>query len=485
MEKIIVVNDPKRWKLNVPDVETVSSREYLTHPRFATARNLRVFNLCRDYRYQTKGYYVSLMAEARGHKPMPDMKQILDLRFPSLVRLASADLEELIQKSLRRLKSKEFVLSVYFGCNVAARYQEIARELHRLFPVPFFRARFTRNKKWILQGIRLVSMNEIPKSHLPDVRTFAKAYFGRKRYVGPRISRLNYDLAILVSRNDPAPPSNRQALNRFADAAERTGIRAEIIESEDYNRVSAFDALFIRENTHANNETYRFARRAQSEGIALIDYPENILKCNNKVYVTELLELNKVSTPRTIIVHSRNRNRVLERINLPCVLKMPDSTFSMGVFKVETDQDFHKNVGRMLELSDLIIAQEYVYTDFDWRIGILDGTPLFACKYFMARGHWQIFNWETNLKKDREGGFECLPVEEAPAGVISMAVRAAGLVNPKGLFGVDLKVIEGRPTVIEVNDNPNIDYGVEDLVLKDSLYDAVIAGLKKRIEEKS
>ena len=29
-------------------------------------------------------------------------------------------------------------------------------------------------------------------------------------------------------------------------------------------------------------------------------------------------------------------------------------------------------------------AQEYLATDFDWRVGVLDRRPLFACKYFMA-----------------------------------------------------------------------------------------------------
>ena len=36
--------------------------------------------------------------------------------------------------------------------------------------------------------------------------------------------------------------------------------------------------------------------------------------------------------------------------------------------------------------------------------------------------------------------------------------------------------------VIEINDNPSIDHDVEDLVLKESLYDAVIGSLVRRIE---
>jgi hypothetical protein len=30
-----------------------------------------------------------------------------------------------------------------------------------------------------------------------------------------------------------------------------------------------------------------------------------------------------------------------------------------------------------------------MYTDFDWRIGVLDRQPIFASKYFMSQGHWR------------------------------------------------------------------------------------------------
>ena len=39
-----------------------------------------------------------------------------------------------------------------------------------------------------------------------------------------------------------------------------------------------------------------------------------------------------------------------------------------------------------------------------------------------------------------------------------------------GLYGVDLKQAGDKVVVIEVNDNPNIDCGVEDVYLGDDLY---------------
>src|SRR5690606_7618915 len=105
--------------------------------------------------------------------------------------------------------------------------------------------------------------------------------------------------------------------------------------------------------------------------------------------------------------------------------------------------------------SDLIIAQPFLPTEFDWRVGVLDGEPLYVCRYYMARGHWQI------LKRDAQGNVQAgkgdtLPIYQAPPAIIDAAVKSCELIGD-GLYGVDIKEIEGKPYVIEVNDNPSLD----------------------------
>ena len=51
-----------------------------------------------------------------------------------------------------------------------------------------------------------------------------------------------------------------------------------------------------------------------------------------------------------------------------------------------------------------------------------------------------------------------------------------------GLYGVDIKVISNKPFVVEVNDNPNIDTGVEDGILKESLYTTIMDEFVNRID---
>ncbi|MEO8733301.1 MAG: RimK-like ATPgrasp N-terminal domain-containing protein, partial [Flavobacteriales bacterium] len=156
MKKIIVVHDPKAFKLEVPDVEVVSSKDYLTDPRFAQLKNTRIFNLARSFVYQSRGYYVSLLAEARGQKAIPSAKTILDLKNPSIVKVLSRDLDEVIQHSLNHKDKHDFTLSMYFGRNVNARYDKLAHELYKVFEAPLLRARFVKGEKWELRSVRPV-----------------------------------------------------------------------------------------------------------------------------------------------------------------------------------------------------------------------------------------------------------------------------------------------------------------------------------------
>lgn len=481
MRKIVVVTNLKEWPLTIDLVEVIAAKTYLTDPEFQHARNVRVFNLCNNYQYQSTGYYVSLLAEARGHKVIPNTTTIQDFKSSALVRVISSDIEDSIVKSLRRLKSDRFTLSVYFGHNVSKQYDELSRQLYMLFQAPLLRAHFRRGKTWTLKNIETIPFKEVPESHLPYVAQFARDYFSKQRYARPRTEQTKYDLAILVNPAEHEPPSDKKALEKFVEVAESLGIYTDLITREDFSRIAEYDALFIRETTSVNHHTYRFARRARAEGMVVIDDPESILKCTNKVYLAELLQKSRIPTPETFIIHKQNRDQVREVLGLPCVLKKPDSAFSQGVVKVENEDELKATLDKMLSSSDLVIGQKFLPTDFDWRIGILDKKPLYACKYFMARGHWQIYNW-TEESEDQAGLVETLPVEDVPSRVVSVALKAASLIGD-GLYGVDVKESDGEIFVIEINDNPSIDHGFEDKILQDELYRHILTSIINRIEQ--
>ncbi len=481
MRNLVVVSDPKHWNFQISGVEIIQARAYLTDTKYSDIPNTKVFNLCKSYRYQTTGYYVSLLAEARQHRPIPSVTTIQDFKSQTIIRTISDEIDELIQISLSRLKSSNFILSIYFGQNFAKQYESLSKKLYNLFQAPLLRAHFIYQKRWILQNISPIPLYEIPESHRPYIVEFAKSYFARKRFPR-RIYETVDDLAILVNSEEPSPPSNKKAIEKFIEAAEQYHLRTELITKDDFSRVPEFDALFIRETTAVNHHTYRFSRRAATEGLVVIDDPMSILISTNKVYMTEILTKARIPIPKTLIVHKDNRDLVEKELGLPCVLKQPDSSFSQGVVKVTDRQSLRSALDVLFNTSSLIIAQEFTPTEFDWRIGVLDRKPFYASKYYMVPGHWQICNWKDK-QMVRSGGSETLTLQRVPEQVVQMAVKAANLVGD-GLYGVDLKQINNKVYVIEVNDNPSLEHGVEDFVLKDRLYLTVIKSFVNRLKKK-
>lgn len=478
MINLIVLDEPADWPLNIPGAEIVSARDYLTEDRYSGIRNARVYNLCESYRYQTTGYYVSLLAAARGHRPLPDVMTIQDIKTWTMLRPAD-ELEDLIGSSLGQIQSDKFELSVYFGRNLAKRHSRLSRALFNLFPVPLLRASFQRRRdQWRLVGLRPIPLGEIPSTHREFLRQTIEQNFSRRMPARAEPTS-KFELAILVDPDEDSPPSDPPAIRRFVKAGVAAGFDVEVIEPDDFGRLAEFDALFIRATTRVNHKTYRFASKARAEGLVVIDDPESIVRCANKVYLAELMLRLKIPTPGTMVVHRGNADQVAERLGLPCVLKQPDSAFSQGVFKATDPPGLKKALAEMLSASDLVVAQAYVPTGFDWRVGVLDRKPLFVCRYFMARNHWQIYKHSEG--RVTSGKWDTLAIEDAPPAVVELGTRAANAIGD-GFYGVDIKELEGGCVVIEVNDNPSVDYTVEDAVLGDRLYDEVMQTFRKRVE---
>jgi glutathione synthase/RimK-type ligase-like ATP-grasp enzyme len=205
--------------------------------------------------------------------------------------------------------------------------------------------------------------------------------------------------------------------------------------------------------------------------MVVIDDPQSIIRCTNKVYLSELFEKGKISAPASFLLF-RSQDYTFEavsaQIGSPFIIKIPDGSFSIGMRRVTNEAEFEEAIEHLFQHSSILLVQEYIPTEFDWRVGVLNGEPLFACKYYMAKGHWQIYNHAVT-GKNLCGPWETVPIYQVPSKVLDLAVKASALIG-KGLYGVDLKVVNGKPMVIEINDNPSIDHEVEDAVIGDELY---------------
>lgn len=490
---IVIVERLKDWNSFYPVEQLMTPRDYLVnwndhhHPGRGQKERIKIINLCRSYKYLSSGYYCSLLAEARGHSVIPSVSAISELSKSTPYNLGNEELDVAIQKAFRtQPPSDNITVTIYFGRTEKYLLEEVARQIFDLFTAPILKVEFKWDKKWMIHSLRAGSLTTLSESEEDKFASSLDEYSG-KIWKRPKTKKkYRYDLAILYNPQEEFAPSNKKALQNFTQAGKEHDVLVELIEKKDFARIAEYDALFIRETTSITNHTYRFAKKAESEGLVCIDDSISILRCTNKIYLHNLLHSNHIRSPKTVVFGRgpEQLRQVIQKIGLPMIIKIPDGSFSQGVYKVQTKDELESVTLGLFKRTSLLLAQEYFYTDFDWRIGILNDRPLFACKYYMTKGHWQIYDHSKRERNGvRSGESETFPLSKVPRNVLSTALKLSHQVG-NSLYGVDLKEKDGKAYVIEINDNPNIDANVEDAIAGGDLYQNMIREFVRRIEEK-
>ncbi len=480
---VIVTDRDSDWRQYFPSEQVVTVDQYL-QPDFIASRgvdkhrSMQVINLCRDYAYMGHGYYCSLLAQARGHRVIPTVMAMNDITQPLLMSLSLLSLDK------HFAQHSELSGKIFFGHSEVTGLEKVARQLFEHFMIPVLDVKFEKHaEQWQLTHVAPFPFQDLTDSEQDSFAAALERYSNKVWRLPKPSKRYRYDIAMLVDPEEKMPPSDASALLRFKKAAHRLGMSLQTITQDDFARLSEFDGLFIRTTTNISNFTYRFAKRAEKLGLVVMDDPESIMKCTNKVFLTELLQRHKVLAPKSVILRSSDpdwQQNLLQQLSLPLVLKIPDGAFSVGVVKVTSVEMLEQKAAELFDKSALILAQAFMPTNFDWRIGVMNRQAIFACRYHMSRGHWQIYQ-HHNSGRTTSGGFDTLDLKQVPKNVVDTAIKAANLIG-SGLYGVDLKEIDGQVYVIEVNDNPSIDHKVEDAWLGDLLYDRIMTEFLRRIQ---
>jgi glutathione synthase/RimK-type ligase-like ATP-grasp enzyme len=483
---VIVVDQPKDFPNADTPHKVITTSDYLARPRLFEAGRPKLINLSRSYAYQSKGYYASLLAEARGHRVVPTVETMLELREAKLYEHALPELEDLLNRCARRADYQpegELKLLVCFGLTSDPRFEAFGRLLFDWFRCPALEVSVDTGAPWYsIDRIRMRTLSRLANGESTFFREALHRHTSREWRDRKARTVAKYDLAVLYDPTEKLPPSSQATIKYFARIAERQSFDVEPITRRQLAELAEYDGLFIRETTSIDNHTYRFARRAWQEGMPVIDDPISMIRCMNKVFLMELLGSNQVPTPPTVMLaDASDLPRAMDLLGLPLVVKIPDGSFSRGIHKVTTVDEFKRIADELFEETDLVLAQKFMPTEFDWRVGVLSGSPLFVCQYRMARGHWQILKHHAD-GSSREGGHRTFDLDQAPREVMDLAVRAARPIGD-GLYGVDLKQTPDGIVVMEVNDNPNIEHGIEDAVGKDEVWTRILRWFTERLEQ--
>lgn len=473
---LILVDDPSDVPGNPVSGRVVTVSDYLKLSYAAKGRI--VVNLARSYEPLTKGYYASLLAAARGEKGYPGAFNLLDINWKRMHARALQEVDPMLD-TLDDPWSVPSEVIFHFGTCCEASLAEIGTLLFDRFRCPILRVRLSQGPSRRIEDIEAVAIHRLPQEEQGPFMSALESFLRQRRPVSESIPRAAHSIAMLVDSEEEHPPSNEGALTAFRRVALELGARVKPITRHDLARLAQFDALLIRTTTALDHYTYRFARKAAEEGLPVIDAPDTILKCTNKIFLYELLRTHGIPTPETLIFDRKSLKSVAQQASWPSVLKVPDSCYSLGVFRVDGPEELVARSKPLFDASDLLLLQAWTPTRYDWRIGVLDGQPLYACRYFMAGEHWQIADHAAEGGVEY-GDTETVPIASVPDDVLEVAVLAARAVGD-GLLGVDCKDTARGPLVIEVNDNPNLDHGIEDAILGDELYRRILGFLISRI----
>lgn len=457
--------------------------DYLAHPGLFAESRPSIINLARSYAYQSRGYYASLLAEARGHRIVPSVQTMVELSGKALYAQALPELEAALAADLEQAAERPKSLFVTFGKADVAGFEKTSKLLLDWFRAPAIEVVLADEPKVGIKKLRPIPIHTIKVERRAQLVAALDSYT-QALWSDPK-ARIpaRWSLAVLVDPQENLPPSDEEALRRLSAVAAKMGVSVQPLHPGDLARLAEHDALFIRATTQIDNFTYRFARRAEQEGMPVIDDTTSMIRCTNKVYLEEILDKAGLPRPKTLILDAKSAlDDVGKQLGFPLVLKAPDGSFSRSVHKVSTTEELKARMKSLLADTALVLAQEYMPTQFDWRIVVLGGVPLVACQYEMASGHWQIVKHEADGKFE-EGGSQTFRVEDAPKEVVELGVAAARLIGD-GLYGIDIKQNDQGLFIIEINDNPNMDQEVEGAVLGDALWEKLIEWYAGRLERK-
>jgi len=272
-------------------------------------------------------------------------------------------------------------------------------------------------------------------------------------------------IAIFTERSTLRMAAELNSLFNFRQVALEMGHTLDFIFRDDIKYIKNYDAIFIRALTDPLNNSYIVSRLAEMNGIRVIDKSSDIRICSDKVNMYLHLQKADVPHPTTVFLKNdeltiENARDLFESTGIPLVLKAPNSSFSAYVDKASTPDEFVRIGKKFLRRSDIIVVQQYLPSRFDWRVVLLDGKVISVVKYIMHSKTWKIVDHDHEGKL-LDSTVEAMEIGQVDPRLLDIALKAGNSIGT-GLYGVDLKEVDNEYYVIEVNDNPNIDHGLED-----------------------
>jgi hypothetical protein len=200
--------------------KVLATRDYLARPELFRGSRPNIINLARSYRYQSRGYYASLLAGARGQRVIPSVETIIDLSARKLYENAIPELEDTLNKVCAKAGERPTRLNIFFGYTADQRLERFARLVFDWFRAPFVEVTIKDNGAWLsIPKVALGSVTKLSDKERAFFFECLNRYTGRQWRDAKAKTPAKYTFATLVDANEALPPSSISSLKRGSPRA--------------------------------------------------------------------------------------------------------------------------------------------------------------------------------------------------------------------------------------------------------------------------
>jgi hypothetical protein len=205
---LIVVDSPNEFsQLDLHDCEVIDFDRYLSEFPKRDEGKMRVINLCATDRYLSKGYYCSLLAEARTHKVLPSVNTINDLIIESQEQ--SLQMKTItLPKALSDEVQDGSHCDVFFGSTKPASMALIAKFAFERFPAPFLSVSVSKQANATLMTVGFGDWQSAENNDKTELAKALHDYMLKTWRRGSKRKQARWDMAILCNENEATPPSD-------------------------------------------------------------------------------------------------------------------------------------------------------------------------------------------------------------------------------------------------------------------------------------
>jgi hypothetical protein len=207
--KFLIVTEIQNFLIDDRNTLLMNPDEFIKSLESSPKKFLKtkIINLCKNYSYLSKGYYVSLLAEAKGLKCIPNITDIIKLNWKRNYELALPEINATLNKYFNESPQEPLIRTYtsFFGRHENPNIEPLARVLFDLFrfPILSFEIEFSKNNQWRVNKIETVSINTLIDKRLEFFFEAIKQFTGSAwRTKGNNLKQEKYWIAILHDPNE-------------------------------------------------------------------------------------------------------------------------------------------------------------------------------------------------------------------------------------------------------------------------------------------